>query len=195
MGWKSMNVYQIGQDISVYKELQLGSIELAEQLGLDIDSDEFMEYLDLGSNGLSFKDRWGDVEAVFEASPACPEAIEIPNISILNRSTLVFSEKAHAFFQLCISEFGEFLPISVKGFRFYIFNILARSKVDESKCKYTYQEGVVRNVERLVFDEDDVPKNALFFDAHQGFGGIYCNDDFKNSYEEFEMDGLTFTKI
>ncbi len=190
-----MSVYKIGQSLSEYKELQLGSMDLAKQLDVDMDSDEFMEYLDLGSNGISFKDRWGDVEAAFEASLAFPEAIKIPNISIRDRSTLVFSEKAHAFFQLCISEYGEFLPISVKGFKYYIFNIFSRSKVDESKSKYIYKNGVAVKVERLVFYEDDIANNALFFDAHHGLGGIYCNDDFKDSYEEFELDGLTFTII
>lgn len=190
-----MNVYRISQDITEYKELRLSSMELANQLGVDIDSDEFMEYVDLGINGKSFKDRWGNVDAVFESSPAFPEAIKIPNISVWDGSKLVFSEKAHAFFQLSLSEYGEFLPISVKGYKYFIFNILSRSKIDESKSKYVYEDGIVTNVERLVFDENDIMSNALFFDAHHGFGGIYCNEDFKAAYENFEMDGLTFNAI
>ncbi len=74
----------------------------------------------------------------------------------------MLSEKAHACFQLSLAEFGEFLPISVLGFQYYIFNILRRSRVNEEESKYEYDDGIVVNIERLVCNDEDVENNAFF---------------------------------
>jgi len=60
-----MNVYQLSVNPAEYQHLGLDIFDLVAQLGIDINSKEVTEYANLGRSGESFKERWGNVSAVF----------------------------------------------------------------------------------------------------------------------------------
>lgn len=185
-----MKTYLLKNIESSYQQISLDSVELCEKLNL---GDRGLEdCVNLGLLDVKLSDRWKKVDTSFKPLPDYPGAVKIPNISIWKNATLVLSEKAYASLGLILKEYGELLPISVQGFNYYIFNILASGKVDESKSLYEWDDDVALGVEKLVFDESDIREKVVFKSFHNGFGGIYCSEAFKSTCEELDIDGLRF---
>lgn len=179
-------VYRLRTDISVFKEIPLDAEDIAEQLDAD---NRIMDFVYMGVKDKRLADLWTPVKTSFEPSPVYPQAAKIPSISTWSESCLIFSEKAHAIFRLMLADYGEFLPLDVKGFTYYIFNNL--TDVDSDMSKSWYAAEGVRRVESLVFGADSESK-LLFRSSWQGCSVCFCNDTFKQLCHEYEIEGLQF---
>ncbi|TNC84210.1 MAG: hypothetical protein CSH37_11740 [Thalassolituus sp.] len=175
-------------DISVFKEIPLDVEEIAEQLDAD---NRIMDFVYMGVKDKRLSDFWTPVKTSFEPSPVFPTAVKIPSISIWTGSCLIFSERAHAIFRLMLAEYGEFLPLDVHGFTYYIFNNLTDVEPDMSKSWYA-DEGV-RRVDSLVFGEDADSK-LLFRSGWEGCTACFCSETFKQLCHEYEIEGLEFSE-
>ncbi|MFC6632792.1 hypothetical protein [Microbulbifer taiwanensis] len=185
-----MKTYLLKNIEDVYQQITLDSIQLSESLNLGDGGLE--DCVNLGLLDVKFSDRWKKVDTSFASLPDHPQAVKIPNISIWKNATLVLSEKAYANLKLILADYGEFLPINIDGFNYFIFNLLTSGKVDDSKSQYEWDGDVALGIEKLVFDESDIKEKAIFKSFHQGFGGIFCSDGFRSTCEELEIDGLIF---
>lgn len=187
-----MKIYKIRSDDKNYKELSLDSLQLFDKLQLDPEGPGLIDCANLGQGEEKFPHQWKKIAVEFEASPEYPGAVKIPNISVWLGTAMVFSEKAHAFLKLVLKDDGEFLPIDFKGDTYYIFNLLKKGKIDEGKSVYRWQEGIAMDLVTRVFDEQDMQDQYLFQCTHNGYGGIYCTEEFKQDCNNFELDGLLF---
>ncbi|GAA6168012.1 hypothetical protein [Sessilibacter corallicola] len=190
-----MKVYEVRANLAVFKQLNLSTTELTEQLGIDINSDEVMDYVRIGTSNKSFADRWGKVVTEFKAPDAFPEAIKIPDITTWKQTTLVLTEESFAYMGEAMKPFGEFLPIEVQGNTAYIFKIFSRGEVDQSKCEYEYDEGEVVEVLKIGFTDECLEEQPIFYCSHEGFGAMYCTERFKIACDEFELEGLLFQEV
>lgn len=181
-------VYRLRTDISVFKEIPLDVEEIAEQLDAD---NRIMDFVYMGVKDKRLADFWTPVKTSFEPSPVYPQAVKIPSISTWSESCLIFSERAHAIFRLMLADYGEFLPLDVHGFTYYIFNNLTDIEPDMSKSWYA-AEGV-RRIESLVFGADAESK-LLFRSSWQGCTACFCNEAFKQLCHEYEIEGLEFSE-
>jgi hypothetical protein len=179
-------IYKLRTDISVFKEIPLDAEEIAEELDAD---DRIMDFVYMGVKAKPLSGFWSPVKASFEASPVYPQAVKIPSISTWSGSCLIFSEKAHAIFRLMLADYGEFLPLDVHGFTYYIFNNFTDVLPDMEKSCYV-SEGT-KEVESLVFDDDAADK-LLFKSNWEGSTACFCNETFKQLCDEYEIEGLVF---
>ncbi|AMX03360.1 imm11 family protein [Microbulbifer thermotolerans] len=190
-----MNLYRLKNDEKSFKELSLDCVQLYEQLHLEDSESGLSDCSDLGTSGKPFPHPWKRVKSDFEASPMYPSAVKIPNISIWIGSALVLSEKAKAALSLILEPHGEFLPVQVQETNYFIFNLFTYVEVDEKKTVYQYS-GEDRTfpdgIEKLVFSESDLRGKFLFRSGEKSFGGVFCTDEFKQTCEEFDLDGLIF---
>jgi hypothetical protein len=183
-------VYKLKSDISEYKVIPLDIEEIAEQLDA---LGNMMDFLYMGIKKNRLAGIWGEINTDFEASPLNPGAAKIPNVSVWGGSScLVLSERAHAVLRLMLEEYGEFLPITVVGgFTYYIFNNLTDVEPDMEYSSYVDEEGMT--VQSLVFDSDAQSK-LLFKSNWEGGQVPFCNQQFKDLCEEFELGGLIFSE-
>jgi len=181
-------IYKLKTDISKFKEIPLDAEDIAEQLDAD---DHIMDFVYMGVKDKPLNDLWNTVKTAFEPSPVYPQAVQIPSISTWSGSCLIFSEKAHAVFRLMLEEYGEFLPLDVLGFTYYIFNNLIDVTPDMDKSRYA-AEGV-KEVEALAFGKD-AEERLLFKSSWEGCTACFCNEKFKQLCEEYEIEGLTFVE-
>ncbi len=178
--------YKLQTDISIYKEIPLDIEDIAEQLDAD---DRILDFLYLGVKDKRLKDSWGKVTTAFAHSPVYPEAVKIPSIFVWAGSCLIFSEKAHAVFRLMLDEYGEFLPIDVSGFTYYIFNNL--TDVEPDLTRSYYDDERTKKVGALKFT-DSTSEMLLFRSAWEGCTASFCNEKFRLLCIEYELDGLIF---
>jgi hypothetical protein len=178
--------YKLRTDISVFKEIPLDVEDIAEQLDAD---NRIMDFVYMGVNDTRLADFWAPVKTSFEPSPVYPEAVKIPSISVWAGSCLIFSERAYAIFRLMLADYGEFLPLDVHGFTYYIFNNLTDIEPDMVKSWYA-AEGVKR-VKSLVFGDDAADK-LLFKSNWEGSRACFCNEAFKQLCHEYDIEGLDF---
>ena len=182
-------IYRLSTDPTVYKELPIDVEEIAEQLGAE---SRIMDFVYMGIKDKRLSDIWGPVSSAFEPSPAFPEAVKIPTISVWTGPNLLLSERAYAVFRLMLSEYGEFLPINVSGFTYYLFNNLTDITPDLTKSRYSDPDS--QEVETLVFG-DDANDKLIFRSFWEGCTTSFCNQQFKDLCEEFELEGLSFNDI
>lgn len=192
-----MMLYKLKNNERQFKQLRLDAYQLSEQLGLSPDGDSTQgleDCLNLGIYPKPFPHPWGKVQALFEAMPMYRDAVQIPNLSIWKGSALLLSDKAHAYLKNILEEHGEFLPINVQGFTYYIFNLTTVGKIDIDNSVFVYDEGcdLASDIQTLLFDENDIKDKFLFTATHDYLGGVFCTDDFKSTCEEFDLDGLYF---
>jgi hypothetical protein len=179
-------VYKLRTDISVFKEIPLDAEDIAEQLDAD---DRIMDCVYMGVKAKPLSDFWTPVKTSFEASPVYLQAVKIPSISTWSGSCLIFSERAHAIFRLMLAEYGEFLPLDVHGFTYYIFNNFTDLSPDMEKSRYVSEE--TKALESLVFGDDAAGK-LLFKSNWEGSTACFCNETFKQLCDEYEIEGLMF---
>lgn len=181
-------VYKLRTDISIFKEIPLDAEDIAEQLDAD---DRIMDFVYMGVKDKRLADFWTPVKTSFEPSPVYPQAVQIPSISTWTGSCLIFSERAHAIFRLMLADYGEFLPLDVHGFTYYIFNNLTDVSPDIKKSRYVCED--IKDVESLVFGDDAAGK-LLFKSNWEGSTACFCNEAFKQLCHEYEIEGLQFVE-
>ena len=99
---------------------------------------------------------------------------------------------AHACLKDILSPFTEALPLNVYDKTFYLHNILVNAKTDEALSEYSWSNGEPIDVKKIVIDVDDAADKEVFRSALHGYGGIFCSEGFKQTCEEFDLEGLVF---
>ncbi|WP_444892617.1 hypothetical protein ACJJIE_18600 [Microbulbifer sp. TRSA001] len=180
-------IYRLTTNPAIYKEIPLDVEDIADQLNAD---DHIMDFVYMGIKEKKLAGYWGPIKTVFQSSPAFPEAVKIPSICIWSGPNLVFSERAHAVFRLMLDDYGEFLPLNVSGYNYYLFNNLTDLSPDLSRSFYS--EPDTQTIKSLVFGEEAREK-LLFRSYWEGCSVCFCNEKFKNLCEEFDLEGLSFS--
>lgn len=185
-----MKTYKLENNLRAYQVLQLDTVQVVKQLDRP---DLLTCVMNMSASKESFLSEWGTVQSTFAPVPDSPEAVKIPDISIWKGTILVFSGRAHAYFKLMLEPFGEFLPIDVEGYDFYLFHIMTEGEVDlSSSSRENDKFGEPRTVTALKFDEDDMEDKLLFKSEYEFYLSPFCNQKFKNLYEEYDLEGLIF---
>jgi len=140
---------------------------------------------------------WIKPDATFRQSSNFKGADKLPDISFWTTSHMVLNQKAYDALFNSLLPFGEFLPVNVEGFDYYIFNVL--KLVDESAVNLDMSErefeGKLKmqvGLHKLAFNE---PVDALIFKTeYDTYLNIFCGDEFKNRVELTGLTGLLFKK-
>lgn len=185
-----MKAYKLVNDYDTYQTLRLDTLQLVKQL----DREDMLHQLRRMSstNNTPLIDHWGEVECIFKPI-ADTRAIEIPDISVWKGTSLVFSGRAHAYFKLMLEPFGEFLPIIVEGYDFYIFRITCEGKVDfDNSAREDDAFGEPMTVTSLSFESEDIQEKLLFKSKYEFYLYPFCNQAFKDLCDEYRLEGLIF---
>lgn len=183
-------VFKLRNDLNAYQVLQLDTIEIVEQLGREDLLGKIKRLT--SSNNFPIASQWGRVQSTF-APLNGTQAVKIPDVAVWKGAGLVFSGRAHAYFKLMLEPFGEFLPVEVEGYEFQLFHIMEEGEVDlgnSSRENDDFLEPMT--VTSLTFDQIDVRDKLLFKTDYQFYQEPFCNDKFKELYQEYELQGLIF---
>lgn len=137
----------------------------------------------------SYLDNWQPLEIEFYSS-AQKKVKALPDISP-RYGRLYLNQKAYQALSHKISSYGEFLPITSQGETGYLFTIMALA--DEALDSDLCQKNEWGEITWLAFKEDKID-TALFRTEYDDYMSVFCTQEFKDTCEQSELQGLVFTE-
>ncbi len=162
-----MTIYRLSFNHADFLNLDLDLEALADEICVDMDEDDFFEF---SWKNLSLKHCWKDVGATFVDVGLNSESI--PDITIWNSSCLFLSPKAYQALSKKLEPFGEFLPVTVDGEKYHVFNCLNLVEADPNKSEADVVDGLWQGVRSIGFEEQKTLNQLVFktkFDRCQLF--------------------------
>ena len=122
---------------------------------------------------------------------------DLPDVTTWSTGVLAFNPKAYDVFHESLSKAGEFLPISVYGETYYLFNtlyIIPDTAVNKSKAVEVIDTGVHFGQTNVAFDEKLLASEniSVFKSNTNKLLYSFCTDEFKNVYESNNFTGIVF---
>ena len=184
-------VFAVRNDSYIFQEIDLKIDDVIDARPSDVDEDIV---LDFSLNNYAMSDWWPTPDTEFVAIDNDSKAL-IPDISKWMDTSLVLSPKAYRLLGDTFKEWGEFLPITVRGEIFYIFNCLTFGLVHNNLCEKSYYEGEEVGIKTIVFDNQDVATKLVFKTTYNSCIELYCGDRLKNIVQSYELSGVIFSEI
>lgn len=174
-----MDFYQLFQNDSNYMTPHFDPDEVEDKRG----DDDFI----LITKPRSYLKDWVSMELKFSMEGSLPV---IPTISRW-RNYLVMQEHAYSNLKSLLDAYGEFLPCTHHGSRFYLFNPLTIAEDLQG-----IEPGSVSRINNLLsgiqFSEQNL-QGIPVFRTKESYVSIYCSDIFRKAVEEADLEGLIFS--
>lgn len=124
----------------------------------------------------------------------------LPDITNWSTGVLVFNSRSYNIFHEHLSDKGEFLPITVNGENYYLFNtlyVIPDSAIDMKDAIEVIDSGVHMGQSNVGYDENYLNKeNKLIFKTSTDkLFSSYCTDTFKTLYDKNNFKGLVFSPV
>lgn len=133
--------------------------------------------------GLSRKDQWVKLDASLYYGSEVPKQLPLPDLTT-SIFEFIVSNKALDYLRPIIGRYGEFLPISVDGNVYYIFNLLnSTDAIDPFNSKKEYFDGIEIGVKKIAFIEHEVKDLLIFNSPYDEYAYTYCTEKFKDIIE------------
>nr|WP_086938773.1 hypothetical protein [Thaumasiovibrio occultus] len=114
-----------------------------------------------------------------------------PDISVW-RHCLVLNERAYQALHSTLAADGEFLPLTIDGSEYHLFNVFTFGKEDPAQTKPEIFEGMEIGILSLGFLEDELSDKTVFKSKKEGCLLLYCTEDFKTLVESHQLSGIHF---
>nr|WP_086938772.1 hypothetical protein [Thaumasiovibrio occultus] len=160
------------------------------QRALDAGDEELLKrflYEPLDSKGLS--DIWVNESTTF--TQHFKSATRTPDVSVWS-NCLVLNSHAYQVLHRTIAADGEFLPLTIDGDDYFIFNVLTFGKEDPAQTEPEIFQGLELGILSLGFIEDDLTNKSVFKSEKQGCSLLYCTDVLKDLIEHHQLSGIHF---
>lgn len=182
-----MTVYAIRTDYYRFQQLDLQLTDLFPFVPEDIDFDDVVQF---SQRNASLKAWWQTPDTRFIPIEDKPEG-EIPDLSLWLYATLVLSPKAHRLLAELLLPHGEFLPVTVAGETYQIFNCLTFGEEDTEACQHERIDDVELGLNELVF-RDSAEQQVIFKSRLQNAASLFCTGRLKQVVETYELTGVVF---
>jgi len=144
-------------------------------------------------------DEWVTPNASFYATANYTnEKVSIPDITTWVTGNLVLNTKAYDLLFDKLKGAGEFLPVSIEGIDYYIFNtlnVIDDSCINKDNAQEVIGGGVNVGLENISFNTDGLG-NELVFKFKSTSDHVlhtYCTENFKQLLADNDLKGLLFT--
>ncbi|MCO1336664.1 hypothetical protein MO867_20265 [Microbulbifer sp. OS29] len=174
-----MKFYQVFEDDNNYMTVYFDPDEVEDKRG----DDDFTIF----TTPQAYASDWVPLELSIKA---CDSPPVIPAISTwLNY--LVLHESAYKALEGMLGPYGEFLPCTYQGAKFYLFNPLTIAEDLDAVMpgSVTKDDGLLASI---AFDEEKL-KDTPVFRTKESYICIYCTEAFKNLVEKEKLEGLRFS--
>ncbi|RZK24915.1 MAG: hypothetical protein EOO43_06875 [Flavobacterium sp.] len=181
------NVFAIRKDIPKYKVLDLDILDITRELPDNIDLDSVYNFSQLNTSMASW---WVTTDTKYVSTNNRGDAKD-PDISCWIDATLTLSPRAYRLLKDLLSEYGEFLPVSISGELHYIFNCFSEGEPIKEACVFNNEEGMQAGLKYLEFDKS-VSNLVVFKTKIESCLTLFCNNRFKEIVESFGLNGVIF---
>jgi len=185
-----MTVYAIRNDGYDFQELDLEIDDFIDARPKEVNE---RLVLDFSLENYAMLGWWPTPDTEFVAIDEDTGA-PIPDICKWIDASLVLSAKAYRLLGDTLKPFGEFLPLTIRGEAFYIFNCLTLAKINEDLCEKNIYKGEEAGIKTLVFDDTDIADKLIFKTTYDSCMDLYCAERFKNILQDYKLTGVVFSE-
>ena len=124
----------------------------------------------------------------------------LPDVSMWALGVILLSPAAYTVFHACLEKAGEFLPITIEGETYHLFNVLyiiPESATNREKAVEIIDSGVHLGQGNVSFDESFLGSEgiAVFKTPTDRLVFSYCTEQFKKLYDDNGFKGLVFEPV
>lgn len=170
-----------------YREINLDLLDIISASPEEVDLDALLKFYEAN---LSMSEWWQTIPCDF-FDEANDQDKSIPDICIWTGATLILSRRAYNLLKDSIEPFGELLPLSISGERYYLFNCLSYGVDDLDACESEIEDGQQLWVRKLVTEPKD-EEQLLFKSEYDKGHTLLCNQRFADIISQLELKGLSF---
>lgn len=182
-----MQLYAIRNDGIHYKQLDLTILDVNRHSPDELELEDVIEFSKRNTKMSSW---WKTPETDF-ISVNGDESAPIPDISLWVDAALVLSPKAHRMLGDLLQPSGEFLPVSIQGEHYYIFNCLSIGEEDTEKSKFEKHKDIPLGLKCLSFKE--TAYDLVIFKSHlENCLTVFCGERLKAAVDSFSLTGAKF---
>ncbi len=145
--------------------------------------------------------RWVEPEAtLYRSEHFKGDVLIAPDVSIWSTGVLTLNAHAYKVLQPSLAKAGEFLPLSIDGEQYYLFNILyivPDVAIDKENAVDVIDSGVHYGLDNVAFNEEYLSSNGIlvFKTNTDRLLHSYCTSTFKELYENKGFKGMRFDPI
>ncbi|RDH85989.1 MAG: hypothetical protein DIZ80_00515 [endosymbiont of Galathealinum brachiosum] len=184
-----MRVYKIKNDRENYYSLIIKNVELGSK----------MPNYSPGFDATSRINDWVKPGASFyESSGYIGDGIKFPDVSTWITGNLVLNEKAYNLLNENLRVSGEFLPISIEGIDYYVFNtlkVIDDNLINTENSEDNIELGVNMGLKNVSFKDSDLDGAVLFKSNIDKLVSTYCTEQFKELLIVNGFNGLLFEEV
>lgn len=123
-----------------------------------------------------------------------------PDVTTWSTGVLALSSRAYEALHELLKNAGEFLPISVEGEAYFLFNtlyIVPDKAVNKDKAVDIINSGVHFGQDNVAFDEEYLNSQGIlvFKSGTDRLLHSYCTSEFRKVYDENGFKGLVFGEV
>lgn len=123
-----------------------------------------------------------------------------PDVTTWATGVLALNPKAYDVFHELLAKAGEFLPVSVYGETYYLFNtlyVIPDEAIDKSKAVDVIDTGVHFGKTNVAFNENFLDSENIFVFKSNTNKLLYsfCTEEFKSIYDSKKFKGLVFESV
>jgi hypothetical protein len=185
-----MTVYAINNDGYKFQELDLTIDDVIDYRPAEVDENLV---LDFSIENYAMADWWPTPDTEFVAIDES-EGAAIPDLSYWIDASLVLSAKSFRLLGDVLKPWGEFLPLSVRGETYYIFNCLTLVNVNEEKSEKLLYGGEEAGIKSIVFENNEIADKIIFKTRYNSCFNLYCTEYLKNIIEDYDLSGVIFSE-
>lgn len=184
-----MNTYKLTNDYENHYTFTIKGVELYSK----------MPDYSPGFDASSRLGEWVTPNASFYASDNyINDKISIPDITTWVNGNLVLNAKAYNLLADKLKESGEFLPVSIEGIDYYIFNtlkVIDDKYINTDKASEVIDGYINAGLENISFSTEGLNGAVVFKSTSDHKLHTYCTDSFKAFLHEHDLKGLIFTEM
>lgn len=182
-------VYKLSYNYTDFFNLDLDIEDLVDEFDENLGEDKFYNY---SWDNISLKEYWVDAGAKF-VDVGLKNAAK-PDVTTWNGANLVLSPKAYEVLKGSLEPLGEFLPITIDGETYLVFNCLNVVYVDSVQSEADIVNDLWMGVKKIGFEDDTIKNNLIFKTKFDRCSALYCGESFKTLLESHNLKGLNFNE-
>ncbi len=176
-------IYSLHPDVDHYLTFAINADEAERALGKDTT-------FHFDESPISYAADWQPMEIEFYAA-SYKKVSALPDVSQAN-GRLYLNEKAYNALHKELEPCGEFLPVSYRGGKGYLFNILAVA--DDALDTKLCTKNKWGDITWMAFQEDKLSSCPVFRTEFDDYLSVFGRNSFKALYETAQLSGLVFTE-
>ena len=184
-------MYRLASDFENFHDIDIDIYAVEDTIDEALGEDAFYN---ASVNNTPLSSSWKDIGGTFNDTGLTKNS-RAPDISIWNGTFLILSSKAIRALEDALPYSGEFLPITINGAEYQIFNCQRIVDVDETKSERETINGEYLGLLTISFSQSTELTNPLCKTRFDNCSNLYCNDNFRQAVVKHKLGGLVFEPI